>query len=155
MLPYLIHWFGSFDLASSNQIYNFLKIFLEQIDRIKLIKKIKKKIFLTTRNHHFTNSFNYWFYTQSYGFLLFEAILRKCLKYNDNYTESYQLWNHSKILLKIVNPLKYLDLREKWDRNENPQKNEIFIHRGNHSKLYLTVSTAVYAKFDQIGTMAV
>ena len=122
MLPYLIHWFGSFDLASSNQIYNFLKIFLEQIDRIKLIKKIKKKIFLTTRNHHFTNSFNYWFYTQSYGFLLFEAILRKCLKYNDNYTESYQLWNHSKILLKIVNPLKYLDLREKMGSKWKPSE---------------------------------
>ena len=64
-------------------------------------------------------------------FLLFEAILRKCLKYNDNYTESYQLWNHSKILLKIVNPLKYILIWEKWEQNENPQKNEIFIHRGN------------------------
>jgi len=133
MLPYLIHWFGSFDLASSNQIYNFLKIYSNQ-DRNKLIKK---KNILTTRNH-FTNSFNYWVYTQSYGFLLFEAILRKCLKYNDNYTESYQLWNHSKILLKIVNPLKYILIWEKWEQNENPQKNEIFIHRGNQRKLSLS-----------------
>ena len=54
-------------------------------------------------------------------------------------TESYQLWNHSKILLKIVkivNPLKMNLMREIWrNKNENPQKNKISFHRGKVGKM--------------------
>ena len=130
MLPYLIHWFGSFDLASSNQIYNFLKIYSNQ-DRNKLIKKNKTNI-LTTRNH-FTNSFNYWVYTQSYGFYFLKQFwgnawnttitILSHINYETTQRYYWKLWIHLNILIW-----------EKWEQNENPQKNEIFIHRGNQQK---------------------
>ena len=144
MLPYLIHWFGSFDLASSNQIYNFLKIFLEQIDRIKLIKKIKK-IFLTTRSHHFTNSFNYWFCTQSYGFYYLKQFwgnawnttitILSHINYETTQRYYWKLWIHLNILI--------------WE------KNGIEMKTLRRTKSLFTEVTVPYCKFDQFGTQTV
>ena len=121
MLPYLIHWFGSFDLASSNQIYNFLKIFLEQIDRIKLIKKNYKKYFLqpgTTTLRivliiGFTHKVMVFYYLKQFWGNAWNTTITILSHINYETTQRYywKLWIHLNILIWEKNGIEMKTLR--------------------------------------------